>query len=195
MKKYRNRVLTIFCFSRECTKTKDIFYENLGSTSFIELKEEFVSDERAECFLKMLAKEQHIRTDKSLFCDLKAEKGYLAPELRDIFDSWYNRKLKTSVYPQYKEIVTVNHEVAAAAPKGSAFDELQEMIGLSEAKKVIGQALDYYKAQKIFADKGMKSDRPAMHMVFSGAPGTAKTSVARLFARIMKENGLLSKGN
>lgn len=69
------------------------------------------------------------------------------------------------------------------------------MIGLSEAKKVIGQALDYYKAQKIFADKGMKSDRPAMHMVFSGAPGTAKTSVARLFARIMKENGLLSKGN
>ena len=77
-KKYRNRVLTIFCFSRECTKTKDIFYENLGSTSFIELKEEFVSDERAECFLKMLAKEQHIRTDKSLFCDLKAEKGYLA---------------------------------------------------------------------------------------------------------------------
>ena len=69
-----------------------------------------------------------------------------------------------------------------------------EMIGLSEAKKVIMQAIDYHKAQKIFADKGMKIDRPAMHMIFTGNPGTAKTTAARLFARIMKDNGLLSKG-
>ena len=34
-----------------------------------------------------------------------------------------------------------------------------------------------------------------MHMVFTGNPGTAKTSVARLFARIMRENGMLSKGH
>jgi SpoVK/Ycf46/Vps4 family AAA+-type ATPase len=34
-----------------------------------------------------------------------------------------------------------------------------------------------------------------MHMIFTGNPGTAKTTVARLFARIMRENGLLSKGH
>lgn len=79
--------------------------------------------------------------------------------------------------------------------KGSAYDELNQMIGLDEAKKVINRALDYYKAQKLFADKGMKADHPAMHMVFTGNPGTAKTTVARLFARIMQENGFLSKGN
>ena len=33
-----------------------------------------------------------------------------------------------------------------------------------------------------------------MHMIFTGNPGTAKTTVARLFARIMRENGLLSRG-
>ena len=33
-----------------------------------------------------------------------------------------------------------------------------------------------------------------MHMVFTGNPGTAKTTAARLFARIMRDNGLLSKG-
>ena len=37
--------------------------------------------------------------------------------------------------------------------------------------------------------------RPSMHMVFTGSPGTAKTTVARLFAQIMKDNGLLSVGS
>lgn len=48
--------------------------------------------------------------------------------------------------------------------------------------------------QKLYEEKGVKWDHPAMHMIFSGNPGTAKTTVARLFARIMRENGLLSKG-
>lgn len=195
MKKYCNQVLTVFCLPRECTSSKDFFYENLGNISIVELKEEFVSGERAKDFLKMLAKDSGIRTDKKLFEKLEDEKGYLAPDLHDLFDNWYNDKLKTGVYPQYKDIVTAKREVVKAAPKGSAYDELNQMIGLDEAKKVINQALNYYKAQKLFADKGMKSDHPAMHMVFTGNPGTAKTTVARLFARIMKENNLLSKGN
>ena len=194
MKKYAHQVLTVFCLPRECTKSKEAFYENLGTTSIVELKEDFVSGEPAKQFLKMLAREAHVRTDKRLFAKLKPENSYLAPELRELFDSWYNEKIKTDVYPQYKEFATVKRAIQKAAPKGSAYDELMDMIGLSEAKKIIEQALNYYKAQKLFANKGMTMDRPAMHMVFTGNPGTAKTSTARLFARIMKENNLLSKG-
>lgn len=143
----------------------------------------------------MLASKHGTRANKRLLAKLEPDKGYLAPELRVLFDDWYNHELKTSIYPQYQEIATVKSEVAKTAPKGSAYDELMEMIGLDEAKKVMNRALNYYKAQKLFADKGMKADHPAMHMVFTGNPGTAKTSVARLFAKIMKENNLLSKGN
>ena len=40
-------------------------------------------------------------------------------------------------------------------PKGCGFDQLQEMIGLTKAKELIAQALDYYKAQKLFREKGI----------------------------------------
>ena len=195
MKKYRNQVLTVFCLPRECTASKDVFYENLGNTSIVELKEKFVSGECAKEFLKGLAKDSKIRTDKKLFEKLENEKGYLAPDLHNLFDEWYDNKLKTAVYPQYRTVVTVKRKVIESVPKGSAYDELSHMIGLDEVKKIINQVLNYYKAQKLFADKGMKNDHPAMHMIFTGNPGTAKTTVARLFARIMKENNLLSKGN
>ncbi len=193
-KRHRNQVLTIICLPRECKSAKAIFYENLGTMAFVEVREDFANNAQACAFLKLLAKDHHVRTDKLLFAKLEAEKGYLAPELRDIFDQWYNRKLKTTIYPQYKDLAVARQEVVKAAPKGSAYDDLQEMIGLTEAKAVIRKALNYYKMQKLYEEKGVKPDSPAMHMVFTGNPGTAKTTAARLFARIMKENGLLSKG-
>lgn len=193
-KRYRNSVLTVICFPRECKKVKNIFYENLGTMSFVEIREDFIRGGEAKVFLTDLAKKSRIRTDKKLFSEIKEERVYLAPELQEVFDEWYNGKLKTTLYPQYKEFATAQKEVVKAKPKGSAYEELSEMIGLTEAKEVIKKALNYYKMQKLYQEKGVKSDNPAMHMIFTGNPGTAKTTVARLFARIMKENGLISKG-
>ena len=194
MLKYRNQVLTVFCLPRECEKSKKIFFDHLGTTGIIEIKEELADEDRAYDYLKMLAVKNHIRTDKKLFSGFERDKLYLPGELRVTFDEWYNNKLKTSVFPQYKDLSVCRKEAVKEEAKGSAYDDLQEMIGLSDAKGVIKKALNYYKLQRVYKDKGLKQDRPAMHMVFTGNPGTAKTTVARLFARIMKENGLLSKG-
>ncbi|MBR5123692.1 MAG: AAA family ATPase [Clostridia bacterium] len=192
--RFRNEVLTIICLPRECKKVKSIFFEHLGTMAFVEIKEDFIKSEDARAFLSALASEKHVRTDKKLFSAIEAERTYLAGELRNVFEEWYNGKLKTSIYPQYKDISVARKEVVKGKPRGSAYDDLDEMVGLTEAKQVIKKALNYYKMQKLYEEKGVKRDSPAMHMVFSGNPGTAKTTVARLFARIMRENGLLSKG-
>ena len=194
VKRYRNDVLTIICLPRECKKVKSIFLENLGTMTFVEVREDFITSEDACAFISSLAKEKKIRTDKKLFSEIDSDKTYLAEELRASFEEWYNGKLKSTIYPQYKEIAAVKKEAVKAKPKGTAYDELMEMIGLSEAKQVIKKALNYYKMQKLYEEKGVKRSSPAMHMIFSGNPGTAKTTVARLFSRIMRENGLLSRG-
>ena len=194
-RKYRNDVLTVFSLPRECSRLKEMIFENLGNMSMIEIKEEFAANEKAKDYLRLIAKENNIAADESLFAKVKKDETYLSPDLREMFDEWYDGRLKTVVFPQYSEVAAVRQKAKDAAPKGDAYGELQDMIGLSEAKNVIQKALNYYKMQKLCMEMGMEKDKPVMHMIFTGGPGTAKTTVARLFARIMKDNGLLSKGH
>lgn len=193
--RYRNKVLTVLCLPRNCERIKSTFFEYLGDVSIIEIKEDLADAERSCKYLRMLCRGQQIRPDKNLLNKIEVDKKYLPEELRKIFDEWYNVKMKTSVFPQYKDVEVCRKTMVKKEERGFAFDDLKKMVGLREAKDVIGKALNYYRLQRIYKDKGIKQDRPAMHMVFTGNPGTAKTTVARLFARIMKENGLLSKGH
>lgn len=193
--RHRNKVLTVFCLPVETEKAHSVLLSNLNNTALIELREDIVTCERAIEYLKVMAKNYKIRTDKNLFPVCKEGQLFTATELRNIFDKWYDKKLRNNIFPQYKEAETVKSELVKSKPCGSAYDELSEMIGLSKAKETIDQALNFYKAQKLFKNRNISFNRPAMHMIFAGNPGTAKTTVARLFAQIMKENGLLSKGD
>ena len=195
MKRHRRDVLTIFCLPQTCVQAKEILYEEASGVTLIEIAEHTPDAGGARAFLRNMAKEAGVSADKSLTAFLEKGKTYPARELRQRFDEWYECKLKTEFYPQYAETETTRRRAAKARPRGSAYDELQAMIGLAEAKRVVDRALAYHKAQHIFADRGMQIDTPAMHMCFTGSPGTAKTTVARLFAAILRENGVLPRGH
>ena len=196
---HRDDVLTVILLDADNSEAKKAFIDEFatqGSISLVELKEDIVFADSARDYLKRLASEKKIRPDKKLTGMVSDEgKGYTAANLNKLFDTWYGEKLKTSIYPQYKDTAALVDKVRTEEPKGSAIDKLNSLIGLADAKQTIEKALNYYKMQKLYMDRGMTSKRPAMHMVFTGNPGTAKTTVARLFAQIMKDNGLLSKGD
>jgi len=194
MRQNTKDVLTIIWLPKSNETTRKIIYEELGHTNIVEITNESADSDNAKEYLKLLAKEKDVRTDKKLFEKIEDGKHYISSELNDMYDLWYSNKLKTSIFPQYKDVDSVRSKIIKDEPSGSSYDELMEMIGLDRAKSVIKQALDYNKAQKLFADKGGVFDRTSMHMVFTGNPGTAKTSVARLFAQIMKDNGVLTVG-
>ena len=76
----------------------------------------------------------------------------------------------------------------------SAREQLEAMIGLTSAKQVIEKAIATFKMQKRLSKDGIDIGRNAMSMCFTGNPGVAKTTVARLLAQILKDEGVLSSG-
>ena len=77
----------------------------------------------------------------------------------------------------------------------SSIDELNELIGLSETKKEITTLSNYIQMKLKRDEMGMQSPNLSLHCVFTGNPGTGKTTVARILAGIYKDMGLLKKGH
>ena len=72
--------------------------------------------------------------------------------------------------------------------------EISELVGLAPVKEYVFGLADNLQVQQRRAAAGMKTASLSMHMIFTGNPGTGKTTIARLVAKYLKAIGALKGG-
>ena len=123
--------------------------------------------------------------------------------LNDIFDKeilpkMSERVMKQDLPPEQMDLCTIMPEDLPPinhTDTDAAIQKLKSLIGLDDIKKQILDHTALVKLNSIRASKGLHNKMPPMHMVFTGNPGTGKTTIAKYLGEIYHSIGVLSSGH
>ncbi|OPA74694.1 stage V sporulation protein K [Paenibacillus selenitireducens] len=98
-----------------------------------------------------------------------------------------------------QEMESTGHAAAKAVAHNSHFAEMQkdldQLIGLDNIKELVYEIYALLQVSQMRTEAGLLSGTHVYHMVFKGNPGTGKTTVARIVAKLFQQMGVISKGH
>jgi len=136
--------------------------------------------------------ERQLETGRNLYGDFWGGKGAAKAD----------SKASAPDEPQNGSDVAEETKTPAEAPEAEkevvsledAMAELHALVGLEVVKADVDGLVNLAKVRKLRKERGMKCPDMSFHLVFSGNPGTGKTTVARIVGKIYRALGILSKG-
>ena len=189
----RNHVKTLCIFIKNMNKpgfANSLLSRVAEEIDIVELKEGCGNRENATRYIQNLAMQNKYDITREEIEEIMPEKSiFTVGEVYEIYNKWFKNGLRNKIYKSYKNCFCM--EVKETEKKSSPYEELQKMIGLTEVKKVVDDVIDNAKIQKLRSQMGLDTYKTSLHMIFTGNPGSAKTTVARLLAQIFTKEGIL----
>jgi len=189
--------LNTLCFFIEDTNhpgfSKNLISMLQDEIDIIEIKEGYGNKESALKYLKgLMDKSDSQPTEEEMKQALGDKNMFSVSEIYTIYQQWFITGLRERIYKAYKSCTTykVDFDSRTSEPQ----KELSRMVGLEEVKQLVGEIIDSSKVQMMRERLGLESGKTSKHMLFTGNPGSAKTTVARLLAEILRKEGVLDTG-